>query len=249
MPRQGSGETFQCFLSNFHHQQIQVQNVDFHCRKFPGFPTKKKIPNLLQPDTGWVVPGGSLAPDHCCLLLDDIPMAAHEWHQEPSALIGGAVCEVPRAAGTDGATGEGERGSTDIRIVGGYPCEKGQPWQAALFYDQLYCGGVLMNKDWVLSAAHCRRVATVVLGEYNLRQPDESEQRKTAAKLIPHPNYNPSTKDNDIMLIKLTTPVQFNNNVYPIALARSTASPGTICLVSGWGTTTSPIRTCPSEKF
>uniref|UniRef100_A0A8C8RXE7 Peptidase S1 domain-containing protein n=1 Tax=Pelusios castaneus TaxID=367368 RepID=A0A8C8RXE7_9SAUR len=84
-------------------------------------------------------------------------------------------------------------------------------------------------------------VLTVRLGLYNLRQPDESEQRRTVSKLIPHPNYNSRTRDSDIMLIKLTTPVQFNNNVYPIALARSTASPGTICLVSGWGTTTSPI--------
>uniref|UniRef100_A0A8C8RVY5 Peptidase S1 domain-containing protein n=1 Tax=Pelusios castaneus TaxID=367368 RepID=A0A8C8RVY5_9SAUR len=139
----------------------------------------------------------------------------------------------------------GRTEQTDIRIVGGYACEKGQPWQAALFYDQLYCGGVLINKDWVLTAAHCKQpgIDTVTLGEYNLKQPDESEQRRTASKLIPHPNYNPNTKDNNIMLIKLTTPVQFSNKVYPIALARSTTAPGTTCVMSGWGTAKYPIRT------
>ncbi|XP_044847093.1 kallikrein-14-like isoform X1 [Mauremys mutica] len=132
---------------------------------------------------------------------------------------------------------------TDTRIVGGYPCERAQPWQAAIFdSNRLYCGAVLINKEWVLTAAHCQLpgITTVVAGEYNLRQLDDSEQRRVAAKLIPHPNYNRATKDNDIMLIKLITPVQTNNNVHPIALARSAASPGTVCQVSGWGTTTSP---------
>uniref|UniRef100_A0A8C8RUS6 Peptidase S1 domain-containing protein n=1 Tax=Pelusios castaneus TaxID=367368 RepID=A0A8C8RUS6_9SAUR len=161
----------------------------------------------------------------------------------PNAAV---LCAAPN--GVIRYEGAGAWEGTTIRIVGGYACEKGQPWQAALFYDHLYCGGVLINKDWVLTAAHCRLpgVLTVRLGLYNLRQPDESEQRRTVSKLIPHPNYNSRTRDSDIMLIKLTTPVQFNNNVYPIALARSTASPGTICLVSGWGTTTSPIRSVPA---
>uniref|UniRef100_A0A8C3XRL0 Peptidase S1 domain-containing protein n=1 Tax=Chelydra serpentina TaxID=8475 RepID=A0A8C3XRL0_CHESE len=118
---------------------------------------------------------------------------------------------------------------------------RAQPWQAAIFdLNRLYCGGVLVNKDWVLTAAHCRLATNVRLGEYNLRQLDESEQLRVAAKVIPHPNYNPATKDNDIMLIKLTASVQLNNNVHPIALASSTAQPGTTCQVSGWGTTTSP---------
>ncbi|XP_067399050.1 transmembrane protease serine 9-like [Emydura macquarii macquarii] len=138
---------------------------------------------------------------------------------------------------------------TDTRIVGGFPCEKAQPWQAAIFYNsQLYCGGVLVNNDWVLTAAHCRlpSTATVRLGEYNLRQVDESEQMRLASKLIPHPSYNPTTKDNDIMLIKLVTPVQINSNVHPIALASRTVPSGTNCLVSGWGTTTTPTPSFPA---
>ncbi|EMP27698.1 kallikrein-14 [Chelonia mydas] len=138
---------------------------------------------------------------------------------------------------------------TDTRVIGGYPCERPQPWQAAIYdLNRLYCGGVLINKDWVLTAAHCRLPGTtnIRLGEYNLRKVDETEQLRVAAKIIPHPNYDPATKDNDIMLIKLATSAQLNNNVHPIALASSAAQPGAICQVSGWGTTTSPQPSFPA---
>uniref|UniRef100_A0A8C0QS34 Peptidase S1 domain-containing protein n=1 Tax=Chelonoidis abingdonii TaxID=106734 RepID=A0A8C0QS34_CHEAB len=138
---------------------------------------------------------------------------------------------------------------TDTRIIGGYPCERPQPWQAAIFDSyRLYCGGVLISKDWVLTAAHCQLPGStnVRLGEYNLRKLDETEQLRMAAKLIPHPNYNSATKDNDIMLIKLITPVQTNDNVQPIELASSAAPPGSVCQVSGWGTTTSPQPSFPA---
>ncbi|XP_074837454.1 kallikrein-14-like [Carettochelys insculpta] len=138
---------------------------------------------------------------------------------------------------------------TDTRIVGGYPCEKPQPWQAAVFdRNKLYCGAVLLNKDWVVTAAHCRLpgTTTIRVGEYNLRQLDNSEQMKSTSKIIPHPSYNPATKDNDLMLIKLNSSVQLNNNVHPIALASNSAPAGTICQVSGWGTTTSPKLSFPA---
>ncbi|KAF3814899.1 hypothetical protein GH733_017175 [Mirounga leonina] len=43
------------------------------------------------------------------------------------------------------------------RIIGGWDCEQNsQPWQAALYhYSKFQCGGVLVNPQWVLTAAHC----------------------------------------------------------------------------------------------
>uniref|UniRef100_A0A8C3T2V4 Peptidase S1 domain-containing protein n=1 Tax=Chelydra serpentina TaxID=8475 RepID=A0A8C3T2V4_CHESE len=59
-------------------------------------------------------------------------------------------------------------------------------------------------------------------------------------KTIRHPRYNPASKDNDIMLIKLLIPANFNKDVQPLDLPTSCPSPGDECVISGWGTTKSP---------
>ncbi|XP_009695464.1 PREDICTED: kallikrein-14-like, partial [Cariama cristata] len=54
------------------------------------------------------------------------------------------------------------------------------------------------------------------------------------------PAYNPATLDNDLMLLKLNQPVRLDRAVRPLPLPRACAPPGTSCLVSGWGTITTP---------
>ena len=43
------------------------------------------------------------------------------------------------------------------RVVGGFNCKKNsQPWQVAVYYQKEHiCGGVLLDRNWVLTAAHC----------------------------------------------------------------------------------------------
>ncbi|KAF1431056.1 Kallikrein-14, partial [Spheniscus mendiculus] len=78
------------------------------------------------------------------------------------------------------------------------------------------------------------------LGENDLRRREGAEQDRLVAKVIPHPAYDPTTLDNDLMLLKLDRPAELGRAVRPLALPRACAPPGTTCLVSGWGTVTTP---------
>ncbi|XP_050572769.1 kallikrein-13-like [Cygnus atratus] len=137
----------------------------------------------------------------------------------------------------------------DTRVVGGMDCEPhSQPWQVAILdMYKLYCGGVLVARQWVVTAAHCTTpgITTIRLGKHNLFTREWGEERRLVQKLVPHPNYNPSTKDNDIMLIKLLTPVTLTERIQPVPVASCPPVPGTSCTTSGWGATTSPEVSYP----
>lgn len=61
------------------------------------------------------------------------------------------------------------------------------------------------------------------------------------ADIIPHPNYNPVTVDNDIGLLRLAAPVQYSTYIIPACLpSRGLAEGvlhlnGTTTYVTGWG--------------
>ncbi|GAB0200453.1 trypsin-like [Grus japonensis] len=132
------------------------------------------------------------------------------------------------------------------RIIGGYPCVPySQPWQVYI-YSPVRCGGILLRDNWVLSAAHCNsRGLRLRLGENDLQQREGTEQDRLVVKVIPHPAFDPTTLDNDLMLLKLNRPVGLGRAVRPLPLPRACAAPGTTCLVSGWGTVTTPQVTLP----
>lgn len=61
------------------------------------------------------------------------------------------------------------------------------------------------------------------------------EQKIPVEKIIVHKNFNPSTLQNDIALMKLKRPIIFNANVSPICLPDFDFAAGTTCYVTGWG--------------
>ncbi|KAG5842893.1 hypothetical protein ANANG_G00182590 [Anguilla anguilla] len=127
----------------------------------------------------------------------------------------------------------------DDKIVGGYECEPhSKPWQVSLNSGYHFCGGSLVNENWVVSAAHCYKSRVEVrLGEHNIRKTEGNEQFIRSSRVIRHPKYSSWTIDNDIMLIKLSEPATFSDAVQPVALPTSCAPAGTMCTVSGWGDT------------
>ncbi|XP_014431969.3 trypsin-3-like isoform X2 [Pelodiscus sinensis] len=137
------------------------------------------------------------------------------------------------------------------RIYGGKNCDLGsRPFQAALMMDnRMYCSGSLVDRKWVLTAAHCRRDAKSVrvhLGDYDLKMNEGTEQIRGVKNVIVHPDYNRRPRDNDFMLLELDAPAELNNNVKTIGLATQCPTPGAKCTVSGWGTVTTPEQTFPN---
>ncbi|XP_012877062.1 PREDICTED: anionic trypsin-1-like isoform X1 [Dipodomys ordii] len=137
----------------------------------------------------------------------------------------------------------------DDKIVGGYTCAPNSvPYQVSLNSGYHFCGGSLINNQWVVSAAHCYKSRIQVrLGEHNINVQEGSEQFISSSKAIRHPRYNSWTLDNDIMLIKLSSPVSLNSQVAPVALPTSCAPAGTQCLISGWGNTLTQGVNNPDE--
>nr|XP_028569019.1 anionic trypsin-like [Podarcis muralis] len=129
----------------------------------------------------------------------------------------------------------------DDKIVGGYTCEKNSvPYQVSLNSGYHFCGGSLINEQWVVSAAHCYKSRIEVrLGEHDIMQVEGGEQFINSEKVIRHPKYNSWLLDNDIMLIKLSSNAEISSRITPITLPSGCAAAGTECLISGWGNTLS----------
>ncbi|XP_051745388.1 plasma kallikrein-like isoform X1 [Ctenopharyngodon idella] len=137
------------------------------------------------------------------------------------------------------------RAPLSSRIVGGENATAGSwPWQVSIHVIGFghNCGGTLITKDWVLSAAHCFEnfgVSDTLMyfGRLNQSGSNPNETSRTASRIITHPNYNGSTIDNDIALIELSSSVNFSDYIRPVCLAAagSVFDAGTESWVTGWG--------------
>ncbi|XP_012921653.1 kallikrein-4 [Heterocephalus glaber] len=147
----------------------------------------------------------------------------------PSRLPGGISALRPPA-------GSSHPGS---HIINGEDCAPhSQPWQAALLLDnELFCSGVLVHPQWVLSAAHCLLDSySVGLGLHNLGTSHEPGSRVLEPLLsIRHPEYDNPAFANDLMLIKLKEAVPESSTIRSISVASRCPVEGDACLVSGWG--------------
>ncbi|XP_076840114.1 trypsin-3 [Brachyhypopomus gauderio] len=132
------------------------------------------------------------------------------------------------------------------RIIGGYSPE---PYFITYMVSiqttggQHFCGGTLISKSWVLTAAHCNIGVgnmRIVAGDNSVGIYEGTEQYRTPRFLISNPKFNRTTNNADIMLIKLQAPVILNSyvSIAPLPLQGADVAEGHVCRVSGWGFTT-----------
>ncbi|XP_036445720.1 trypsin II-P29 [Colossoma macropomum] len=135
----------------------------------------------------------------------------------------------------------------NTKIVGGQTANSGAwPWQVSIQYSRgHFCGGSLINNNWILSAAHCFQSSitnypsalTIYLGMASLQGTNSNSQIRSVTQIINHPSYSASTHNNDIALLKLASSVTYTDYIQPVCLAAAGSSlgGGTLVWITGWG--------------
>ncbi|XP_032457056.1 chymotrypsin-2-like [Nasonia vitripennis] len=127
------------------------------------------------------------------------------------------------------------------RIVGGHDAPEGKfPYQVSLrSYGRHFCGGSIINKRWILTAAHCLQyqspsVIQVYVGANKLN--GDKPQVYQAEYLTYHEQFSMNRLANDIGLVRVAKEIEFNEKVQPIALTSVDVSKvDTPVVLSGWG--------------
>ncbi|KAK2583734.1 hypothetical protein KPH14_009652 [Odynerus spinipes] len=154
--------------------------------------------------------------------------------------------------------------SNTDRIIGGTNASLGAyPWLARIGYTfrssnrlitDYKCGGSLINKNYVVTAAHCvvnapdwMTIDSVRLGEHNtMTNPDCEEdycadpvQDFKIVSTIFHEGYNKRLFRNDIAIVRLNRPAIYNEFVMPICMPYGPLLEknfvGETAEVAGWG--------------
>lgn len=154
-----------------------------------------------------------------------------------------------------------------LRIINGAAAKPKQiPYQVALqcYFsnsgnDPNMCGGTIISKRWILTAAHCLQERNVTLlkvhvvaGVTNIKyqnEPGSVEMWVKKSDTIVHHQYDRYTVAFDIGLIKLPRDLKMNANIQPAKLPKRNDKNtylGRSAIASGWGLT---AKQEPSDRL
>merc|ERR1711973_216633 len=134
-----------------------------------------------------------------------------------------------------------------FKVVNGWPADQGEwPWIAALLQNgRQFCGGSLISKKHILTAAHCvahmsrQDVAglKVRLGDHAIRQTGETNIFESkAARVVRHKEFTQQTLHKDVAIITLEDEVPEMENVRAVCLPSGNDDyAGKTGTVVGWG--------------
>merc|ERR1711881_318779 len=148
---------------------------------------------------------------------------------------------------------------TGDRIVGGEDAAAPIPWQVSVRNGQSgwghFCGGTILDATTVMSAAHCFTTGQSMSGFFVtagvVNRNDNSGQTIEIANGVWNADMPYQGNNNDFVILKLSSALSFNANVYPACLpdanhAPEVETPAQTCFVSGWGTLSSGANSLPS---
>ncbi|XP_076231283.1 serine protease nudel [Calliopsis andreniformis] len=140
---------------------------------------------------------------------------------------------------------------SQLRVVGGRASQpKAWPFLVTIYKDgKFYCGGVILNEMWILTAAHCldgymSHYYEIHAGLLRRLSFSPMAQSRKARQTIIYPQYNSKELSNDIGMIMLDEPLRFNRWVRPVCLPgadilgdmwRLKPEANSTCIAIGWG--------------
>lgn len=152
---------------------------------------------------------------------------------------------------------------TDL-IIGGVDARISDfPFMASLqIRHQHFCGATILSPQWLLTAAHCvenpkvkmSNIIHAVAGVSDCMDKGFNRQIRVVESRHVHGGFWQTILTNDIALLKVVRPFQFNANVRPVTLAtresnhhRELSKVHEECIVVGWGMNGNFVRStlCP----
>jgi hypothetical protein len=150
----------------------------------------------------------------------------------------------------------------DVKITGGTDAVISDfPWQVYFISGNDRCGGSIINKKWIVTAAHCTQNSSggavlpsdmsIIVGTNN---PHNVLEGKTysISEVIVHESFDSQTLVNDIALLKVADSINFSNAI-PVKftsaddVANGAIIPGVMSWVTGWGLTNVSPQVLPTS--
>jgi secreted trypsin-like serine protease len=106
------------------------------------------------------------------------------------------------------------------------------------------CGGVIVSDIFILTASSCFQDMALLASFFTIKagihkiggESEATEQARSISSLLPHPNYTSNFFLNDLVLIRVSSPFDFNSSsVSPISLSNLTSLENMDLITAGWG--------------